>query len=155
MCIALVNSETGEFYAGFDAKDKASHDKQDATGREELGTLVLKSEILGNPVPTSDIDNQTVPGPGVQSVGTSTYPQAVRRQQYEQFGHPAFPNIPPVTRVTTLPQHLLSAGSHRQDSLNTQSHLNKPSQPASASNLLLDAQAVRSGNTYYESGRLH
>ena len=154
LCIALVNSETGEFYAGFDAKDKASHDKQDAAGREELGTLVLKSEISGNPVPASDIDNQTVPGPGVQSAGTSTYPQAVRRQQYEQFGHPAFPNIPPVTRVTTLPQHSLATGSHRQDSLNTQSHLNKPSQPASASNLLLDAQAVRSGSTYYESGQL-
>ena len=154
LCIALVNSETGEFYAGFDTKDKASHDKQDAAGREESGTLVLKSEISGNPVPASDIDNQTVPGPGVQSAGMSTYPQAVRRQQYEQFGRPVFPNIPPVTCVTTLPQHLLATGSHRQDSLNTQSHLNKPSQPASASNLLLDAQAVRSRSTYYESGRL-
>ena len=153
MCIALVNSETGEFYAGFDTKDKASHDKQDAAGREESGTLVLKSEISGNPVAASDIDNQTVPGPGVQYAGTSTYPQAVRRQQYEQFGCPVFPNIPPVTHVTTL-QHSLATGSHRQDSLNTQSHLNKPSQPASASNLLLDAQAVRSGSTYYESAGL-
>ena len=153
LCIALVNSETGEFYAGFDTKDKTSHDKQDAAGREESGTLVLKSEISGNPVATSDIDNQTVPGLGVQYVGTSTYPQAVRRQQYEQFGRPAFPNIPPVTRVTTL-QHSLATSSHRQDSLNTQSHLNKPSQPPSASNLLLDVQAVRSGSTSYESAGL-
>ena len=69
LCIALVNSETGEFYAGFDTKDKASHDKQDAAGREESGTLVLKSEISGNSVAASDIDNQTVPGPGVQYAG--------------------------------------------------------------------------------------
>ena len=145
LCIALVNSETGEFYARFDAKDKASQDTQNAGGSDDQATLVPKREMSGNHLAASDINNQTVN----QSAGTSTYEHAVGRQQYENYGHQNFPNIPPVTHVMTLPQQSLASSSHRQDSFD---YLNMPSQPGSASNV--EVQCVRGGTTYYQTGRL-
>ena len=147
LCIALVNSETDKFYAGFDAKNKVSQDKQDAGGSNDQATVVLKREMSGNRLVSTDINNQTAN----QTAGTSPYEHSVGRQQYQNYGSPEFPSIPPVTRVMTLPQQSLpsSSSNNRQDSFD---QLHIPSHMGSGTNV--EAQGVRGGATYYQTWRL-